>query len=57
MGIEEGEEIQTKGIDKLVNKIIAGKLSNIERERLIKVQEVYRTPNHLEKQKISPDIR
>jgi hypothetical protein len=33
MGVEEGEEIQTKGIDNLFNKIIAEKFPKLEKER------------------------
>jgi hypothetical protein len=38
MGIE-GEEIQTKGIDKLFNRIIAENFPNLQKERIIEVQE------------------
>jgi hypothetical protein len=31
MGIEEGEEIQTKGTDNLLNSIIAEKFSNLKK--------------------------
>jgi hypothetical protein len=43
---EEGEDIQTKGIDNLFNNVIAENFPNIEKERNIQVQEAYRTPNH-----------
>jgi hypothetical protein len=46
MGVEEGEEIQTKGTDNLFNRIIAEHFSNLEKERVTQVQEAYRTPNH-----------
>jgi hypothetical protein len=46
MGIEEGEEIQTKGTDNLFNRIIAENFPNLKKERLTQVQEAYRTPNH-----------
>jgi hypothetical protein len=42
----EGKEIQTKGIDKLVNKIIVENFPNLEKERVTQVQEAYRTPNN-----------
>jgi hypothetical protein len=32
MGVEEGEEIQTKGIDNLFNRIIAENFPNLEKE-------------------------
>jgi uncharacterized coiled-coil protein SlyX len=37
MGIEEGEEIQTKGIDNLSNKMTAENFPNLEKERNIQV--------------------
>jgi hypothetical protein len=44
MAVEEGEEIQTKGIENLFNKIIAENSPNLKKERVIQVQEVYVTP-------------
>jgi hypothetical protein len=44
-GIEEGEEIQTKGIDNLFNRIIAENFPNLEKQRVTQVKEAYRTPN------------
>jgi hypothetical protein len=32
MGVEEGEEIQSKGIDNLFNRIITEKFPNLEKE-------------------------
>jgi hypothetical protein len=32
MGVEEGEKVQTKGIDNLFNRIIVGNFFNLERE-------------------------
>jgi hypothetical protein len=55
MGIEEGGEIQTKGIDNLFNTIIAENFPNLEKERVTQVQEVYRTPNGQD-QKETPQI-
>jgi hypothetical protein len=40
---EEGEEIQTKSIDNLFNRIIAENFLNLEKERVAQVQEAYRT--------------
>jgi uncharacterized coiled-coil protein SlyX len=37
IGIEEGEEIQTKGVDNLFNGIIAEKFPNLEKERVARV--------------------
>jgi hypothetical protein len=44
MGVE-GEEIQTKEINNLFNRIIAENFPNLEEERVTQVQEAYRTPN------------
>jgi hypothetical protein len=38
MGIEEGEEVQVKGIHNIFNKIIVENSPNIEKEILIQVQ-------------------
>jgi hypothetical protein len=46
MGVEEGEEINSKGTDNLFNRIIAEKFPNLKKERVTQVQEAYRTPNH-----------
>jgi hypothetical protein len=46
MGIEEGEEIQTKGTDNLFNRIIAENFPNLEKERVTQVQEAYRILNY-----------
>jgi hypothetical protein len=37
MGVEEGEEIQTKSIDNIFNKIIVEKFPNLEIKRVIHV--------------------
>jgi hypothetical protein len=37
MGVKEGEEIQTKGIDNLFNRIIAENFPNLEKERITQV--------------------
>jgi hypothetical protein len=50
MGIER-EEIKTKGIDNLYNKIIAENFPNLENERVTPVQETYRSPNHQDQKK------
>jgi hypothetical protein len=44
MGIE-GEEMYSKGIKNIFNKIIAENFPNLEEELFIKVQEVFRTLN------------
>jgi hypothetical protein len=55
MCVGEGEEIQTKGINNLFNRIIAEKFPNLEKERIIQVQEAYRTPNHQDQRETPPD--
>jgi hypothetical protein len=54
MDVEEGEEIQTKGIDNLFNRLIAENFPNLEKERVTQVQEVYRTPNHQDQKRNNP---
>jgi hypothetical protein len=48
MGTEEGEEVQTKGIHNILNKIITENLPNLEKTMPIQVQEASRTPNTLD---------
>jgi hypothetical protein len=55
MGIE-GEEIQTNSIDSLFNNMTAGNFPNLEKGRDIQFQEVYRTPNHQDQKRNTPDI-
>jgi hypothetical protein len=45
MGIEEGEEVQTKGMCNIFNKIITGNFPNLEKSMPIQEQEASRTPN------------
>jgi hypothetical protein len=54
MGIEEGEEVQTKGIHNIFNKIIKENFPNLEKVLPIQVQEASRTPNRLDQNKTSP---
>jgi hypothetical protein len=54
MGIEEGKEIQTKGIDKLFNRIKAEKFLNLKKERVTQMQETYRTTNHKNQKRKMP---
>jgi hypothetical protein len=44
MNVEE--EIQTKGIDNLFNKLIAKNFPNLEKGSDIQVQKVYKTPSN-----------
>jgi chromosome segregation ATPase len=48
MGIEEGEEVQTKGKSNIFNKIITENFPNLEKTMPIQVQEASRTPNRLD---------
>jgi hypothetical protein len=48
MGIEEGEEVQAKGIGNIFNKIITENFPNIEKTMPIQLKEASRTPNRLE---------
>jgi chromosome segregation ATPase len=48
MGIEEGEEVQAKGICNIFNKIIPENFPNLEKVMPIQVQEASRTPNKLD---------
>jgi hypothetical protein len=56
MGIEEGEEIQTKSIDRLLNRIIAVNFPNLKTERVTQVKEAYRTPHCQDQKRNIPDI-
>jgi hypothetical protein len=51
MGVEEGEEIQTEVIECLLNRLIAENFPNLEKKRVIQVQEAYRTPNQQEQKR------
>jgi hypothetical protein len=56
IGIEEGEEVQAKGIHNIFNKIITENLPNLETLLLIQVQEASRTPNTLDQNRTSHSI-
>jgi hypothetical protein len=47
MGIEEGEEVQEKGMRNIFNKIITENFPNPEKSMPIQVQEASRTPNDM----------
>jgi hypothetical protein len=47
MGIEEGEEMQAKGIHNIFKKIITENFPNLEKTMPMQVQEGSRTPNIL----------
>jgi hypothetical protein len=52
-GLEEGEEVQAKGICNIFNKIIAEIFPNLEKELSSQVQEVFRKPNRLNQNRTS----
>jgi hypothetical protein len=54
MGIEEGKEVQAKGIFDTVNKTITENFPNIEKVMPIQVQEASRTPNRHDQNIASP---
>jgi hypothetical protein len=54
MGIEEGEEVEAKGICNRVNKIITEHFPNLEKAMPIQVQEASRTPNRLDQNRTTP---
>jgi hypothetical protein len=45
MGIEEGEEVQAKGMSNIFHKIITENFPNLEKDIPIQMQEASRTPN------------
>ena len=53
IGKEESDDFQLLGPVIIFNKIIEDNLPNLENERLMNIQEAYRTPNRLQ-QKIPP---
>jgi archaeosine-15-forming tRNA-guanine transglycosylase len=48
MVIEEGQEVEAKGIHNIFNKIITENFPNLEKTMPIQVQEAYRTPKRLD---------
>jgi hypothetical protein len=54
MGIEEGQEVQAKGIHNTFNKIITENFPNVEKTMPIQVQEATRTPNKLDQNTTTP---
>jgi esterase/lipase len=45
MGIEEGEEVQAKGMHNIFNKIVTENFPNLEKSIPVQMQEASRTPN------------
>jgi hypothetical protein len=54
MDIEEGEEVQAKGMRNIFNKIITEKFPNLEKTMPIQVQEASRTPDRHDQNKTTP---
>jgi hypothetical protein len=54
MNIEEGEEVQAKGMHNIFNKIITENFPNIEKIMHIQVQEASRTPNRRDQNRTTP---
>jgi hypothetical protein len=54
IGIEEGEEVQAKGMCDIVNKIITEYFQNLKKIMLIQVQEVSRTTNRPDQKRTTP---
>jgi hypothetical protein len=46
MGIEEGEEVQAKGVHNIFNKIISENFPNLE--KVLPIQEASRTPKRFD---------
>ena len=51
IGVEEREELQIKGPENIVNKIIEENFPNLKNDIPMKFQEAYRTPNRLDQKK------
>jgi predicted nuclease with TOPRIM domain len=54
MGIEEGEEVQTKGMCNIFNKIITENFPNLEKSMPIQMQETSRTSNKPDQNRTTP---
>jgi hypothetical protein len=54
MGIEEGEEVQAKGMRNIFNKIVTENFPNLEKDIPIQMQEAYRTPNRPDQNRATP---
>jgi hypothetical protein len=54
MGIEQGEEVQAKGIHNIFNKIITENFPNLKKVMPFQVQEASRTLNRLDQNRTSP---
>jgi hypothetical protein len=56
MGIEEGKQVQAKGMHNIFNKIITENFPHLERTMPIQVHEASRTPNRLDQNRTTHDI-
>jgi hypothetical protein len=54
MGIEEGEEVQAKGMCNICNKIVTVNFPHLEKFMPIQVQEASRTPNTPDQNRTTP---
>jgi hypothetical protein len=54
MGIEEGEEVQAKGMHNIFNKITTENFPNLEKSMPIQMQEASRTPNRPDQNRSNP---
>jgi hypothetical protein len=54
MDIEEGEEVQAKGVHNIFNKIITEHFPNVEKTVLIQVQKASKKPNRLDQNRTTP---
>jgi hypothetical protein len=54
MGIEEGEDLQAKDKENILNKIIEEMFSNLEKVIGIHIHESFRTPNRQNQKRASP---
>jgi hypothetical protein len=54
MGIEEGEEVQAKGIYNIFNKIMTENFSNLEKVTPTQVHKGSRTQNRFDQNRTSP---
>jgi hypothetical protein len=54
MGIDEGEEMQAKGVSNIFNKIITENFPNVEKSMPIDVQEASKTPSRLHQNRTTP---
>jgi hypothetical protein len=54
MGIEEGEEVQAKGMHNMFNTIITENFPNLQETISIQVQEASRTPNRPDQNRTTP---